>query len=165
MPLPTGSVEQQVTNATPFFWASSICLDTAARLTALRITASAPLRSAVSNAPCSFSGEPSVAIVDADQPRSLAPWAMILPWTLQASTPQLMKAIFLPAGTVLPTGSVTPIVVGRVLACLTTDSASATPAGEGAPLAPPACGVGGRWVAPPPPAAPQGAPGRRRRSA
>src|SRR3954470_12973153 len=129
MPLPTGSVEQHVTNATPFFWASSICLDTAARLTALRITASAPLRIAVSNAPCSFSGDPSVAIVDADQPRSLAPWAMILPWTLQASTPQLMKAIFLPAGTVLPTGSVTPIVVGRVLACLTTDSASATPAG------------------------------------
>ena len=129
MPSPTDSVEQQVTNATPCFLASAICLDTKARLTPLRITALAPLRIAVSNACWSFSGVPSVAIIDDVQPRSLAPWAMILPWTVQASTPQLMKATFLPVGTSLSIGWVTPTLVGRAVAFLTIDSASTTPFG------------------------------------
>ncbi len=63
---------QHVTNWTPAFLASSICLAYASRLAALRITASAPWRSAVSKAFCSFSGEPSVATVDASS-RGLAP--------------------------------------------------------------------------------------------
>ena len=42
---------------------------------------------------------------------------MILPWTVQASTPQLMKATFLPVGTSLPIGWVWLIFVGRVDAC------------------------------------------------
>jgi len=53
---------------------------------------------------------------------------MILPWTLQASTPQLMKASFLPGGTGLPIAFVRPMVLGRALACLTTASAFARPA-------------------------------------
>ena len=107
---------QHVTNATPCCSAFSICLATAARLTALRITASAPWRSAVSNAFWSCSGEPSVPIVEAVQPRSAAPCLMMSPWISQASTPQLMKATFLPAGTSLPIAVVSPMLVGRVVA-------------------------------------------------
>src|SRR4051794_8369851 len=128
MPLPGGAVLQQVTKATPFCWASAICLETAARLTALRITASAPWRSAVSNAFCSCSGEPSVLIVDPFQPRSAAPCLMMLPWSSQAWTPQLMKTTFLPVGTGLPTAVSSPIVVGRVVACWASDCARVMPA-------------------------------------
>ena len=117
---------QHVTNATPCFLAFSICLATAARLTALRITASAPWRSAVLNAFWSCSGEPSVPIVEAVQPRSAAPCLMMSPWISQASTPQLMKTTFLPVGTGLPIGVVSPMLVGRVVACLASACASAT---------------------------------------
>ena len=118
---------QHVTNATPCFSAFSICLATAARLTALRITASAPWRSAVSNAFWSCSGEPSVPIVEAVQPRSAAPCLMMSPWISQASTPQLMKTTFLPVGTGLPIGVVSPMLVGRVVAFSASVCASATP--------------------------------------
>src|SRR3954452_11847179 len=128
IPLPGVAVLQQVTKATPFCWASAICLETAARLTALRITASAPWRSAVSNAFCSCSGEPSVLIVDPFQPRSAAPCLMMSPWISQACTPQLMNTTFLPVGTGLPTAVASPIVVGRVVACWASDCARATPA-------------------------------------
>ena len=116
IPSPSSSMLQHVTNATPCCSAFSICLATASRLTALRITASAPWRSAVSNAFWSCSGEPSVPIVSAVQPRSAAPCLMMSPWISQASTPQLMNATFLPAGTSLPIAFVNPSVVGRVVA-------------------------------------------------
>src|SRR3954452_12550326 len=128
IPLPGGSVLQHVTKATPFACALAICLATAARLTALRITASAPGRSAVSNAFCSCSGEPLVLIVEPFQPRSAAPCLMMSPCSSQAWTPQLMNTTFLPVGTGLPTAVASPIVVGRVVACWARLCARATPA-------------------------------------
>ena len=127
IPSPSASMLQQVTNATPCCSAFSICLATASRLTALRITASAPWRSAVSNAFWSCSGEPSVPIASAVQPRSAAPCLMMSPWISQASTPQLMKTTFLPAGTSLPIAVSRPMLVGRVVAFSASDWASATP--------------------------------------
>ena len=88
----------------PASWPARSAWRPLARLTALRITASAPWRSAVLNAFWSCSGEPSVPIVEAVQPRSAAPCLMMSPWISQASTPQLMKTTFLPVGTGLPIG-------------------------------------------------------------
>ena len=122
------STLDSVTNGTPFCSACSSCLATLARLTALRITASAPWRSAVWNAFWSCSGEPSVPIVLAVQPRSAAPCLMMSPWISQASTPQLMKATFLPVGTGLPIGFSGPMLFGRVIAFSASACASARPA-------------------------------------
>ena len=97
--------------------------------TALRMIPSTPFRIAVSNAACSFSGEPSVVIVSDVQPRSLAPSLMMSPCSSQARTPQLMNASFLPVGTGLPIGLVTVIAAGFCSAFLTTACAWATPAG------------------------------------
>src|SRR5829696_4764696 len=113
MPSPVFSTLDNVTKGTPCFLACSSGFAMTERVTALRITASAPWRSAVWNAFCSCSGEPSVPIVEAVQPRSEAPCLMMSPWISQASTPQLMKATFLPLGTGLPIGVVSPMLVGR----------------------------------------------------
>src|SRR3954447_11796915 len=123
MPSPVFSTLDNVTNGTPCFLACSSGFAMTERLTALRITPSAPWRSAVLNAFCSYSGEPSVPIVEAVQPRSAAPCLMMSPWISQASTPQLMKTTFLPVGTGLPIGSAIPMPVGRVVACLASASA------------------------------------------
>ena len=133
MPSPVASTVQQVTNATPLRCASSSCLATVARSTALRITASAPWRSALSNAFCSRSGEPSVAIFVRLQPRSAAPWARMSPWISHACTPQLMKTTFLPLGMALPTGPEIPTLLGRTDAFATSDCASASPAAVAPP--------------------------------
>ena len=66
-------------------------------------------------------------IVEAVQPRSAAPCLMMSPWISQASTPQLMKTTFLPVGIGLPTGVVSPMVVGRVVAFWASACALATP--------------------------------------
>ena len=127
IPSPVFSTLDSVTNGTPCCWACSSCFATTERVTALRITASAPWRSAVPNAFCSCSGEPSVPIVLAVQPRSAAPCLMMSPWTSHASTPQLMKAIFLPVGMGLPMGARVPMLSGRALDFSASARAAATP--------------------------------------
>src|SRR3954451_9283538 len=92
------------------------------------MTASAWLRMAVSIAPWTFSGEPSVATWSTVQPRSLAAAARIGPWTAHASTPQLTKVIFLPVGIGLPTGVVTLTDVGRTAALAIVALAASRPA-------------------------------------
>src|SRR4051794_2437178 len=54
--------------------------------------------------------------------------ARIGPCTAQASTPQLMKLIFLPVGIGLPIGAVTGIDVGRTAALASVAFAAARPA-------------------------------------
>ena len=49
------------------------------------------------------------------QPSVFAPCCRIGPWTAQASTPQLMKVIFLPVGIAFLIGVVCVIDVGRAL--------------------------------------------------
>ena len=101
---------------------------------ALRITASEPLRIAASMAPCTFSGEPSVATWSTVQPRVAAPSARIGPWMAQASTPQLTKVIFLPEGIGLSIGVVTGISVGRTAALATVALAASRPASSTGPV-------------------------------
>src|SRR3954464_10056333 len=72
---------------------------------------------AASMAPCTFSGEPSVATWSTVQPRAAAALARIGPWIAQASTPQLTKVIFLPVGMGLSIG-VGSLIVGRRSAAL-----------------------------------------------
>src|SRR5829696_5128093 len=131
MPSPVFSTLDNVTNGTPCFFACSSGFAMTERVTALRITASAPWRSAVWNAFCSCSGEPSVPIVEAVQPRSAAPCLMMSPWISQASTPQLMKTTFFPPGTALPIAVSRPMLVGRVVALWASACASLT---SGPPL-------------------------------
>src|SRR4051812_29223246 len=80
---------------------------------------SAPPRSAVLKPFWICCGEPSVAIVFDVQPSFAAASATILPCVWQAAAPQLMNTSFLPVGMVLPTGVVTVIALGRLVACAT----------------------------------------------
>src|SRR4029079_1058649 len=101
------------TNATFFAWAAFSCLATAARVVALRMMPSAPVRSGVSKPFWICWGEPSVAIVFDDQPSLAAASATILPCVWHAAAPQLMNTSFLPAGTVLAIGVVTVRLLER----------------------------------------------------
>ena len=74
-----------------------------------------PFRTAAWIAFWTFSGEPSVPTWLTDQPSVFAPCCRIGPWTAQASTPQLMKVIFLPVGIGFLIGVVCVIAVGRAL--------------------------------------------------
>src|SRR4051812_12566320 len=100
---------------------------------------SAPLRSAVWKPFWICCGEPSVAIVFADQPSCEAAWATILPCIWHAAAPQLMNTSFLPDGTALPTGLETVMSVGRLVAAATTVfawSSAAVPVGFAEALLP-----------------------------
>src|SRR5689334_15005416 len=89
----------------------------AARVVALRITASAPLRRAVANALWIFSGEPSVAIVCDVHPRWLAASLTMLPCSWHCAAPQLMNTSFLPVGIGFWIGVETVMLDGRAALC------------------------------------------------
>ena len=107
--------EQQVTNSTPLALASEIDFPSVVTSAALRMIALVPFRTAAWIAFWTFSGEPSVPTWLTDQPSVFAPCCRIGPWTAQASTPQLMKVIFLPVGIGFLIGVVCVIAVGRAL--------------------------------------------------
>src|SRR6188472_2960847 len=132
--LPCCASEQHVTTSTPLALAAEIGPASASLSAASMITAFAPLRMAAWNAFCTFSGEPSVPTCLTDQPSILAPSARIGPCTAHASTPQLMKVIFLPVGIGLSIGLACVICVGRVadvsVSCLAAVTSALPPFAE-----------------------------------
>ena len=111
--LPCLASEQQVTNSTPLALASEIAFPSVVTSAALRMIAFVPFRTAAWIAFWTFSGEPSVPTCVTVQPSVFAPCCRIGPWTAHASTPQLMKVIFLPVGIAFLIGVVCVIDVGR----------------------------------------------------
>src|SRR5205823_3036815 len=82
-----------------------------------RITASAPLRSAVVNALWICVGDPSVAIVCDVHPRWLAASLTMLPCSWHWAAPQLMNTSFLPVGIGFLIGVDSVMFAGRVEPC------------------------------------------------
>src|ERR1700684_4486677 len=91
------------------------------------MTADGSIRATVAHALATCSGEIPAGMTSNFQPRACTAGFRILAYEVHVGTPHSMKAMVLPLGIGLLTGSVTPTLVGSFSAAATSCRAWATP--------------------------------------